>query len=636
MSNIVSSNHQIGQNTTADLNITLNTDTNGDLVINRGVYPTLTEISRFPNAGGGQEYMPAGTGAVATTVQDELRQRVSVRNFGASGSIANNVAAFKLAITHLKSLGGGVLAVSADTYSFDIASEADTLLIDFDDFAMECEPGTKFEWDYYGLPLIAVIGANRIDIGNIWFNWTGTRGASPASADHYGYDGTGVLSPPDWCAHIAVGGSSFVNIHDIRISGQTTANNLEVGIALWNGTASGPSGTADAYNNTISNIVVDDVFFGLSARGQAEFGFQNIQSGRYKTAGHVGQGHVIYATALMQDGFIDGVLDYGQNIDTVGNATTLKLDGLTRTSVSNIKSYRQDGIASLNGGTIGCDFSAMKWIASGTTSVSANIFNITPGIANYFINNTFDDVSLIDTGATSPTSLRYFVIEDAKPSLCYNNIFDIYAKIHTTAGQSVASLTLLGNNSYAKIKVANTGTAEKTIATLKGYDAGDKSTNFRVDVDSVIGSSYNKSSADANCSLCTIQRSDNGIFSQISNADKPVSGVASYLKEAVRSTHRQTLAATATVSTNTTWVIPAFLGVLTVHIGNSGGTSSRTQVYQIVSGNGASVAQQLGTDITSGGQITAMSVTVSSLTVTINVTSSSTDTLTLIMGFTAA
>jgi hypothetical protein len=89
MSVINSANLQVGQSTTATNNITLNTDGSGNLIINKGVYPTLTEISRITNAGltssDKTSYTPSGTGAVATTVQSKLRESVSVLDFGALG-----------------------------------------------------------------------------------------------------------------------------------------------------------------------------------------------------------------------------------------------------------------------------------------------------------------------------------------------------------------------------------------------------------------------------------------------------------------------------------------------------------------------------------------------------------------------
>ena len=51
MSTINSANVQIGQSVTASENITLNTDASGNLIINKGVYPTLTALAAFPNTG---------------------------------------------------------------------------------------------------------------------------------------------------------------------------------------------------------------------------------------------------------------------------------------------------------------------------------------------------------------------------------------------------------------------------------------------------------------------------------------------------------------------------------------------------------------------------------------------------------
>lgn len=61
-------------------------------------------------------YMPAGAGAVASTVQAKLRESVSVKDFGAVGDgVANDKAAIEAAAASLPS-GGGVLYIPAGTY----------------------------------------------------------------------------------------------------------------------------------------------------------------------------------------------------------------------------------------------------------------------------------------------------------------------------------------------------------------------------------------------------------------------------------------------------------------------------------------------------------------------------------------
>lgn len=119
MSVIKANQHQVGSNVTTSKNIVFTTDVStGDLVINKGVYDgTLTEISRIMNAGGGAQYVPAGTGAVATTVQAKLRESVSVKDFGAVGDgVTNDRIAIKTAVAALQAAGGGALIFPAGNY----------------------------------------------------------------------------------------------------------------------------------------------------------------------------------------------------------------------------------------------------------------------------------------------------------------------------------------------------------------------------------------------------------------------------------------------------------------------------------------------------------------------------------------
>jgi len=102
MSAIKAVRHQVGSNATASKNIVLEADSStGDLVIYKGVHDgTLTEIQRIRNDGSGMSFIPAGTGAVETTVQAKLRQSVSVKDFGATGNgTDDDTAQIKLAIT---------------------------------------------------------------------------------------------------------------------------------------------------------------------------------------------------------------------------------------------------------------------------------------------------------------------------------------------------------------------------------------------------------------------------------------------------------------------------------------------------------------------------------------------------------
>ena len=61
-------------------------------------------------------YLPAGTGAVTTTIQAKLRESVSVKDFGAVGDgVTNDTAAIQLAVNYVKT-NGGTAFFPAGTY----------------------------------------------------------------------------------------------------------------------------------------------------------------------------------------------------------------------------------------------------------------------------------------------------------------------------------------------------------------------------------------------------------------------------------------------------------------------------------------------------------------------------------------
>ena len=92
MSTVKASKHQIGQDTTPSNNIVLSANA-GDFIISQGVHDgAQTEIARFKEdglQGDDVSYLPAGTGAVATTVQSKLRETVSVFDFMTPEQIAD-------------------------------------------------------------------------------------------------------------------------------------------------------------------------------------------------------------------------------------------------------------------------------------------------------------------------------------------------------------------------------------------------------------------------------------------------------------------------------------------------------------------------------------------------------------------
>ena len=81
MSVIKANKHQVGSNATASKNIVLEANTDGDLVISKGVHDgTLTKVLKVKNSGGIDATSivntPSGTIA-ATTVQGAINEIVS-------------------------------------------------------------------------------------------------------------------------------------------------------------------------------------------------------------------------------------------------------------------------------------------------------------------------------------------------------------------------------------------------------------------------------------------------------------------------------------------------------------------------------------------------------------------------------
>ena len=94
-----------------------------DLVVSKIGYLTVTisaiELDDLlaPSGSNSVGYLPAGTGAVATTVQTKLRESVSVKDFGAVGDgVTDDTAAIQAAINATQTAGGGIIFVPLGAY----------------------------------------------------------------------------------------------------------------------------------------------------------------------------------------------------------------------------------------------------------------------------------------------------------------------------------------------------------------------------------------------------------------------------------------------------------------------------------------------------------------------------------------
>lgn len=127
-------NLSLGDSVTATHNFTLKTNGDGTAVLARGNLGATTQdiltIAADGKVTSEQVYVPAGTGAVATTVQTKLRESVSVKDFGAVGDgVADDTAAFVAAAATGKPLwlpyGDFVISSPVTISSHIIGSGAD-------------------------------------------------------------------------------------------------------------------------------------------------------------------------------------------------------------------------------------------------------------------------------------------------------------------------------------------------------------------------------------------------------------------------------------------------------------------------------------------------------------------------------
>jgi hypothetical protein len=418
---------------------------------------------------------------------------VAPQQFGVALSDAGP--AFRKAIAAIKAKGGGTFTVPRNTYTFSISAESDCLLIDFDRFRLQAEPGTIFRWSHYGLPLIAVIGANDVQIGSITFVWAGTRGRSPVSAHHFGYDGSGIISPAEWCSHIVIGGSNRVRLHNISWEGQTTSNNLENGIVMWNGTAAGPSPAPDVAGNVIENIESNDVYFGVVAYGQDRFIFRGWMSDRYPSGpAHVGPGHFLYCTSFGTNGIIEDLEDKGTAIDGVQAASSwsYRFRNVSNCVVRNLRSKRKNGFGAILNACNGNVFENLSWEAdrcadeARLVNVPAMVIaqdNSTSTISrNQFRNWNFHDVKNGAAGRSSNCSIISQGGNTYRADNAVGNIFDVHITSAPDANHSQTICSLFGQASHFGVTHINNGSASKQSFRLAQDHASRPSVNNSIRV----------------------------------------------------------------------------------------------------------------------------------------------------------
>lgn len=242
MSVIKANKHQIGSNATLSKNIVLESNVDGDLVISKGVHDgTLTALVKIKNVGG-MEYVPSGTGAVPTTVQDALNLSiVHVKRFGAVGNnSANDTQAFKNAIAHciatksfldmtgasvgwriterlsFTGISGIICSYTSPIYADVTGTYPNQYAVEFGDPAQGWNSGRSNTCTIIGHFVVAAssrsVALSGIYMKGSWFN-----------ADHvmaYGFNGCGIYQDSVW-------DSTFTRLY-VELCGNITTYSLRL------------------------------------------------------------------------------------------------------------------------------------------------------------------------------------------------------------------------------------------------------------------------------------------------------------------------------------------------------------------------------------------------------------------------
>ena len=95
--------------------------TSGTVIESPWLNDVNTQVYAGPNNSLGTPYLPAGTGAVATTVQTKLQESVSVKDFGAVGNgTTNDTTAIQACATYCTA-NSKTMYIPAGTYKITTA-----------------------------------------------------------------------------------------------------------------------------------------------------------------------------------------------------------------------------------------------------------------------------------------------------------------------------------------------------------------------------------------------------------------------------------------------------------------------------------------------------------------------------------
>jgi hypothetical protein len=373
--------------------------------------------------------------------------------------LQSSVASFQALMARVDARGGGKVRIRKGTYLFNLAGDADTVLIP-SNITIECDPGVVFKWGYWGSPLFAIVNKTnvRLDLNGAKFVWTGNFGVTVGNADKFGYGRA--IAAYEWCAHIISVGSEYVRIENAQCAADTVLNIF----VHFRGKNDGSVTTG----NEIRNLTIDDVCQGVGFGEQKRFVVDEIRSDRYSnaSAGLYGPSHVLYVLlgTICEQGRISNVYDEGTALSAfVSGSQTLSLKSLRKSKVWNIHSRRPEGVINVQN-MQDVEIDCRHYTTTATDDLgTGSIFFVDPTIANShlkiratIVNEVQRDATGVNmAGITNPANNLYCELD-----LTYTRLTD-----GTEGNPAVA---WCGNFGICTVRYRDNGNSRKNIVNVYG------------------------------------------------------------------------------------------------------------------------------------------------------------------------
>jgi hypothetical protein len=425
-------------------------------------------------------YNPAGTGAVAESVQAKLRQTVSVKDFGAVGDgTTNDTAAIQAAVTAVAAKASqGAVYLPAGVYKISSAIQIPYGVSMFGDGGvasrLEC-------YDCDGLQFIS----NGYDVGMMFyedFGLTGMSGTNRAAITSVGttasQDGLQFnrLRIYDWEWGLVLGNDRTCAIHNSQMQKVTLPvwlNNEAVGINILNNTfvyeggCARPGGGASPYGVFLTGPIVE----GVVIQNNEIYGFGTC----------VRIDFAVYV--VIQNNVLSSTV-YSVYLNTTANTVSI-LDNYIEVSGNNGIGVYGGGLSTPND-TVTTIQSNSFICASGTNttgiqlndSANTNRFD-NRIIGNYFSGFLLNDIRLNNPGTTVVDGNRcmsnvsansIYVQTVSKPPVTIVNNWCFKALTLATASDYTSGNVILSNNASNNVYQLGKSAASPTTGTWRVGD----------------------------------------------------------------------------------------------------------------------------------------------------------------------